>query len=56
MGGAGTVNGLIIAANIVTSIAIDHFGILNTPVHTASIWRIIGGALMVGRFALIAKF
>jgi len=32
--GAGTVNGLIIAANIVTSISIDHFGLRNTPVHT----------------------
>jgi transporter family-2 protein len=50
------VNGLIIAANIVTSIAIDHFGLLNTPVHTASIWRIVGGALMVGGIALVSKF
>ena len=54
--GAGTVNGLIIAANIVTSIAIDHFGLLNTPVHTVSIWRIVGGALMVGGIALVSKF
>ena len=41
--GAGTVNGLIITANILASIAIDHFGLLNTPVHTASIWRISAG-------------
>jgi transporter family-2 protein len=38
--GAGTVNGLIITANILASIAIEHFGLLNTPVHTATIWRI----------------
>ena len=49
-------NGLIIAANIVTSIAIDHFGLLNTPVHTASIWRLIGGERMVGGISLISKF
>ena len=54
--GAGTVNGLIITANILASIAIDHFGLLNTPVHTASIWRIIGGALMVGGITLITRF
>ncbi len=54
--GAGTVNGLIIAANIVASIAIDHFGLLNTPVHTASVWRIIGGALMVGGITLVSRF
>ncbi len=54
--GAGTVNGLIIAANIVASIAIDHFGLLNTPVHTANIWRIVGGALMVAGIALVSTF
>ncbi len=54
--GAGTVNGLIIAANIITSIAIDHFGLLNSPIHTANVWRILGGALMVAGIALISRF
>ncbi len=54
--GAGTVNGLIITANILTSLAIDHFGLLNTPVHAAGVWRIVGGALMVAGIALIARF
>lgn len=53
---AGTVNGLIIAANIVTSIAIDHFGLLNAPVHEANFWRILGGALMVAGIALVSRF
>ena len=36
--GAGPVNGLIITANLLTSLAIDHFGLMNMPVaiHTAS--------------------
>lgn len=54
--GAGTVNDLIITANILTSLAIDHFGLLNSPVHEASLWRIVGGALMVGGITLIARF
>jgi bacterial/archaeal transporter family-2 protein len=54
--GAGVVNGLIIAANIVASIAIDHFGLLNTPIHEANIYRILGGALMVGGIALVSRF
>ena len=54
--GAGTVNGLIITANILASIAIDHFGLLNTPVHTASIWRILGGALMAAGITSVTKF
>ncbi len=54
--GAGTVNGLTITANIVTSIAIDHFGLLNAPVHEASHLRLVGGALMVGGIVLISRF
>jgi bacterial/archaeal transporter family-2 protein len=54
--GAGVVNGLIIAANIVASIAIDHFGLLNTPVHEANVYRILGGALMVGGIMLVSRF
>ncbi len=34
--GAGMVNGLIITANLATSIAIDHFGLLNAPQPTRS--------------------
>ena len=30
--------------------------IINTPVHEANIWRIIGGALMVGGITLISLF
>lgn len=54
--GAGAVNGLLITANILASIAIDHFGLLNTPVHTASVWRILGGALMAAGIALVTRF
>jgi bacterial/archaeal transporter family-2 protein len=54
--GAGTVNGLIIAANIITSIAIDHFGFMNTPVHEANLWRILGGALMIAGITLVSRF
>ena len=45
--GAGPVNGLIITANILTSLAIDHFGLMNMPVHALNVWRVIGGALMM---------
>jgi bacterial/archaeal transporter family-2 protein len=54
--GAGMVNGLIITANLVTSLAIDHFGLLNAPQHSANIWRLAGGALMVAGVALICRF
>jgi transporter family-2 protein len=50
------VNGLIIAANLTTSLAIDHFGLLSAPQHSANIWRVIGGVLMAFGVALICSF
>lgn len=54
--GAGMVNGLIITANLATSLAIDHFGLLNAPQHGANIWRILGRVLMALGVALICRF
>ena len=54
--GAGPFNGLLITANILFSLAIDHFGLLNMEVHALNIWRVLGGILMVGGIALIALF
>lgn len=54
--GAGPFNGLVITANILCSLAIDHFGLFNMPVHAINAWRVLGGILMVGGIALIALF
>ncbi len=54
--GAGPFNGLLITANILFSLAIDHFGLLNMEVHALNLWRVLGGALMVAGIALIAIF
>ncbi|HEY8124781.1 MAG TPA: DMT family transporter [Methylocystis sp.] len=54
--GAGTVNGLVITANIVTSLVIDHFGLLNAPVHGLNLWRVIGALLMAAGIFFISKF
>ena len=54
--GAGPFNGLLITANILTSLAIDNFGWFHMQAHTQSPTHLIGGALMVGGIVLIAKF
>jgi transporter family-2 protein len=54
--GAGPLNGLIITANIIASVIIDHYGFLNMPAHPISAWRILGTILMVGGITLIARF
>jgi len=54
--GAAPFNGVLITANIVASLAIDHFGLLGAPHHALNIGRLAGGALMVGGIYLITAF
>jgi uncharacterized membrane protein YdcZ (DUF606 family) len=54
--GAGPVNGLIITANLLASLAIDHFGLMNVPVHALNAGRAIGGLLMAAGIVLIFRF
>ena len=52
--GAGAFNGLLITANLLTSIAIDHFGWLGMPVCRAGPRRLIGAAIMVAGIIVIS--
>jgi transporter family-2 protein len=54
--GAGPVNGITITANILASLAIDHFGLLPMEQHSINPMRAIGAVLMVVGVPLIAKF
>ncbi|MDP4005020.1 DMT family transporter [Methylobacterium sp. NEAU K] len=54
--GAGAFNGLLITANLFTSIAIDHFGWLGMKRCRAGIGRLIGAVLMAGGIVLISVF
>lgn len=54
--GAGPVNGVTICANLVASLAIDHFGLFQMQQHAVNPWRLAGAALMIGGVTLIAKF
>jgi transporter family-2 protein len=54
--GAGMVNGLIITANLATSLFIDHFGLLSAPTHGLNVWHVLGALLMAAGVFLISKF
>lgn len=54
--GAATFLGLIVTAGVVTSILLDNYGLVGFKVHAASLWRVLGGALMLGGVALVARF
>lgn len=54
--GAGAFAGLTITANILMSLAIDHFGLFRMEVHQLNLWRVLGGALMAAGVALVTAF
>ncbi|MGY2051023.1 DMT family transporter [Methylobacterium sp. JK268] len=52
--GAGAFNGLLITANLLTSIALDHFGWLGMKQVRAGPQRLLGAGLMAGGIVLIS--
>jgi len=54
--GAGLFTGLTVTAAIISSIALDHWGLVGFAVHPAGIGRLVGAALMVVGIVLVAVF
>ncbi|MCJ2015320.1 DMT family transporter [Methylobacterium sp. J-076] len=54
--GAGAFNGLLITANLLTSVALDHFGWLGMKQVRAGKARLFGAAVMVAGIVLISVF
>jgi transporter family-2 protein len=54
--GAAPFLGIIVTAGVVTSILLDHFGLLGFKVHEMDTGRIAGGALMIAGVGLVAGF
>jgi transporter family-2 protein len=52
--GAAPFIGLLVTAGVVTSIILDNFGWVGFEQHPASVWRILGGLLMIVGVALVA--
>jgi transporter family-2 protein len=54
--GAATFMGLTVTAAIVTSVALDHFGLVGFERHPAGLLRLGGAALMIAGVVLVARF
>lgn len=54
--GAGLFIALIVTCSTVTSLVLDHFGLMSFDVHAADVGRIAGALLMIAGVALIASF
>ncbi len=54
--GAGPYVGMTVTAAAVASVVIDNYGWLGFQQHGATVWRMLGAALMIGGVALVAIF
>lgn len=52
--GVSVTFGLVIAGQVVTALILDHFGLLNLPVHSASVQRVGGVALIVAGVVIMS--
>lgn len=51
---AGTMIALIVTGQMITSIVLDHFGLVGYPVHPVNVLRLFGVVLLVGGVTLIS--
>ena len=54
--GSGLFTGLSLTASVITSVALDHFGLVGLKQHTASPGRLAGCGLLIAGIWLVAKF
>ncbi len=54
--GAATMIGCMVAGQMVTSLFLDHWGLVGFPVHPISIPRVIGAILLVSGVIILKKF
>jgi transporter family-2 protein len=53
--GAASLISLIVAAQICTSLVLDHFGLLGFSQHGINIWRVAGALLLIAGVTVIVK-
>ena len=54
--GAAIFIGLTVTAGVITSVVMDHYGLVGFKQHTANWPRIAGAAIMIGGLAMICAF
>jgi transporter family-2 protein len=54
--GAAPFLGLVVTGGVITSILLDHYGLVGFARHPAGRWRILGGLMMVTGVTLVALY
>lgn len=53
--GAANLVGITVAAQLVTSLVLDHYGAVGFAQHSINLWRIVGALMLAGGAILILK-
>jgi transporter family-2 protein len=53
--GAGTLVAAVVAGQMVTSLLLDHYGLIGFPVHSLSLVRLLGAAFVIAGVVLIQR-
>ena len=53
--GAGTLVAAVVAGQMMTSLLLDHYGLIGFPIHSLSLVRLIGAALVMAGVVLIQR-
>jgi transporter family-2 protein len=53
--GAANLVGVTVAAQLVTSLLLDHYGMVGFAQHSINLWRIVGALLLAAGAVLILK-
>lgn len=53
--GAGTLVAAVVAGQMITSLVLDHYGLLGFPIHSLSPARLLGAALVIAGVVLIQR-
>jgi transporter family-2 protein len=54
--GAANMIALIVAAQMISAVIFDHFGLLAFPVHPVSLYRVLGAVMIIAGVYMILKF
>lgn len=53
--GAATFTALVVGAQMIASLVVDHYGLVGFHEHAATPWRIVGAALIVAGVVLVTR-
>lgn len=54
--GAATMLGFMVAGQMIASVVLDHYGWIGYEQHPATLWRVLGAALLVAGVVIIKKY